>query len=99
VSRVKVTQHLPAFKESDLPPFQGEVASLPELTRKIFVQRFWKAPGFTRFTKSPDGAGGLLLMAEFDGGKKAYVVASLEGADLDKVTKVLPLWTDHGTGT
>jgi hypothetical protein len=96
---MKVTQYLPASLELDLPRFEGEVSDLAHLTQLKWVQRWWAAPGFYQFSRSlnPSVLGRsppptYLLLAEFEGGARYYVVALLSGPDLEAQTRALPLW-------
>jgi hypothetical protein len=94
---MKVTQYVPAFIELDIPRFEGEVSDLARLTQLKWVQRWWAAPGFYQFSRSlnpsvlPESPT-YLLLAEFGGGERYYVVAFLSGPDLEAKTRALPLW-------
>ena len=90
---MKVTQHRPTFIQSDEPIWRGEVASVPELTALPFVTRFWAAPGFYQFSVVRDHpALSVLLMAEYQGGRSAFVVARISGEDALERLRALPEW-------
>jgi hypothetical protein len=88
---MRVTQHRPAFIESDEAIWRGEVASVPELTALPFVQTFWAAPGFYQFSVARDHEP-LLFMAEYRGGMHAFVVARISGPDAIGALRALPEW-------
>jgi hypothetical protein len=93
---MRVTQHRPDFIESGEPPWRGEVASVPELTSLPFVRAFWVAPGFYQFSVARDHQP-LLLMAEYQGGEHAFVVARISGPDALERLRALPEWVKKET--
>lgn len=94
---MKVIQHRPGIFALERAPLEGEVGSIPELTQLEWVKNFWVAPGFYQFSRSAAGEEGYLLLAEYAGGRRAYVVAQLSGPDAERLTRVLPAW-EQGVG-
>ena len=79
---MKVTQHRPAFFEG----FENEVIEVntkEELLNIKFIKNFSEQPNFYRYSITDN-----CLMAEFENGKKWWVVAHLE--DFDSLD--LPKW-------
>jgi hypothetical protein len=93
---MKVTEYVPSFIELDVPRFEGELkGGLGQLTGLPFMERWWAAPGFYQFVRTLNPAlpeESYLLLAEFEGGKRYYVVARLEGTDVELATRALPRW-------
>ena len=90
---MKVRQHIPTFF-SGFDQQEAEVNTLEELQALEFVQRWTTLPGFDRFSVELNyGAPEVpchLLMAEFNEGKKWWVVAYLSGQT--DLVQHLPEW-------
>jgi hypothetical protein len=79
---MKVSQHYPTFFEG-FPVVEAEVGTLLELVGLDFIAAWPLKPGFYRFSLERNAAPDYhLLLAEFEEGRKWYVVARLEGEDL-----------------
>jgi hypothetical protein len=91
---IKVTQYYPSFFEG-FNAWSGEVGTLEELLAIGFIARWTEMPEFYRFSlhrhyvpqdhfgpnDPPENIS--LLMAELKGGREWWVVAKLEGEDLN----------------
>lgn len=92
---MKIREHIPAFI-SDLKPHEATFETIDQLLSISWVAR-WKKDSFvdlpflrfslTRYTKGKD-----LLMAEFDGGRKWWVVGYINQPS-PELRAALPEWT------
>lgn len=90
---IRAIQHVPGFfLDAVTPAPVAEVADAEALLALPWVQRWSQGPGFYRFSESPGETMDFetrLLMAEFDEGRKWWVVAYLRG---DRTN--LPVWEE-----
>lgn len=91
VKAIRLVEHIPTFIETDTPPKRDDVDTVTELLDLGWVRRWRDGRGFFRFSLSSDTE---LLIAEFDGGARWFVVGTIYtkrgvGADVS----ALPTWT------
>ena len=70
---MKIKENIPGFVDG-ASPRQADFNTKEELLELDFVKSWSRGKGFHRFSLTDYGAGFKLLMAEFDGGKRWYVV-------------------------
>ena len=88
---MQVHQHIPSFVDG-ITPIEAEVNTLAELEALEFVERWKKRATFHRLSIHWDYADHThLLMAEFEEGRRWWVVAKLIGEDA-QMCAPLPGW-------
>jgi len=76
----------------DYDPELATASTLSELLNIEFLKSWTAAPGFHQFSHSFYANDCARLFAEFDQGKKWWVIAHLTGSNLPEIISPLPKW-------